>query len=410
MLREIFPRAHARYSSLFLLGPWMDKFALWLAATGLSTLSIRDRITRAPRLEGLLSDRGIRALGQISRIQFLEFATSRPATDSRLTALVRSLARCLDHFSVLARTPTAPAERLADAFRDHLSQVRGLAASTVRRHRDTAVALLRFLEFDTDPSTLRTLAPQHLEAFVKSAAERRSRASLRQTVSSLRSFLRFLAGRGEVAANLDTSIDLPRVYHRERLPKALPWETVQAFLAGIDRSTAAGRRDYALFLLMTTYGLRCGEAASLRLDGIRWRSAEMRVERPKVLAPIVLPLTDEVGTALLDYLRHARPPSPHREVFLRLRRPFDPVASGTVRQAFRDRAGRSTLDIPFRGTHCLRHSLAMRLLRSNTSLAAIGDLFGHRSPRSTAIYLRLQAEDLRQACLSLPNGSQEAGQ
>lgn len=408
MLRDLFPRAHARYSSLLLVGPWMDKLARWLAAKGLSTRSIRDRITRAPRLEGLLSDRGIRDLGHLSRTQLLAFATLRPA-DSRLSALVRSLAPCLDQRSVLARTPTAPAERLADAFRDHLSQVRGLAASTVRRHRDTAVALLQFLEFDTDPSALRTLAPPHLEAFVQSAAQRRSRASLRQTVSSLRSFLRFLAGRGEVAADLDTSIDLPRVYHGERLPKALPWETVQAFLAGIDRSTAAGRRDYALFLLMTTYGLRSGEAASLRLDGIGWRSGEIRVERPKALAPIVLPLTDEVGTALLDYLRHARPPSPHREVFLRLRRPFDPVASGTVQQAFRDRAGRSALAIPFRGTHCLRHSLAMRLLRSNTSLAAIGDLFGHRSPQSTEIYLRLQAEDLRQACLSLPHGSQEAG-
>ena len=408
MLRDLFPRAHARYFALLLLGPWMDKLARWLAAKGLSTRSIRDRISAAPRLEALLGERGIGALGQLSRIQLLDFASLRPA-DSRLSALVRSLARFPDRLSVLAQTSATPAERLADAFREHLSQVRGLAAATARRHRDTALALLRFLEFDTDPSALRTLAPQQLEAFVKSAAERLSRASLRQTVSSLRSFLRFLAGRGEVAAHLDTSIDLPRVYRGERLPKALPWETVRAFLAGIDRSTAAGRRDYALFLLMATYGLRAGEAAALRLDGIGWRARELRVERPKARAPIVLPLTDEVGTALLDYLRHARPPSPDREVFLRLRRPFSPVASGTVRRAFHDRAARSPLDIPFRGTHCLRHALAMRLLRRNASPAVIGDLFGHRSPQSTEIYLRLQAEDLRQAGLSLPDGSEEEG-
>ena len=409
MLRDLFPRAHARYFALLLLGPWMDKLARWLAAKGLSTRSIRNRITAAPRLEALLSDHGIRDLGHLSRIQLLAFAALRPA-DSRLSALVRSLARLLDRLAVLAKTPAAPAERLADAFRDHLSQVRGLAASTVQRQRDTALAFLRFLAFDTDPSALRTLAAPQLEAFVKSVAERRSRASLRLTVSSLRSFLRFLAGRGEVAAYLDTAIDLPRVYRGERLPKALPWETVQAFLAGIDRSTAAGRRDYALFLLMATYGLRAGEAAALRLDGIGWRSREMRVERPKSRTPIVLPLTDEVGTALVDYLRHARPSSSHREVFLRLRRPFDPVTSGTVGQAFRDRARRSPLDIPFRGTHCLRHAFAMRLLRGQTSPAVIGDLLGHRSPQSTEIYLRLQAEDLRQAGLSLPTGAEEDGQ
>ena len=410
MLIDLFPRAHARYSSLPLLGPWLDELACWLAAKGFSREAIRNRICRSPHLEGLLTARGIRHPGQLSRKELLEFGAGRAADDSRLSALVRSLARCLDEQGALARPPTTPGERLADAFRDHLSQVRGLAASTVRGHHDTGAALLKFLEFDSDPSALRALSPARIEAFVKSVAVRRSRASLLRTVSSLRSFMRFLAARDEVAAGLDMSIDLPRVYRGERLPKALPWETVRAFLAGIDRSTAAGRRDYALFLLMTTYGLRCGEAASLRLDGLRWRAGELRVERSKARAPIVLPLTDEVGAALLDYLRHARPPSPCREVFLRLRRPFEPVTSGTVQQAFRDRAGRSAFDIPFRGTHCLRHSLAMRLLRCDTSLAAIGDLFGHRSPQSTEIYLRLQVEDLREASLSLPNGSQEAGQ
>ncbi len=410
MLIDLFPRAHARYASLPLLGPQMDGFAHWLADKGFSTQSIRNRILRAPRLEEILRDRSIQCLGELSRAELLEFGAGRAAADSRLSALVRSLANCLDEDGTLARPVPPPGERLADAFRDHLGQVRGLADSTARCQRDTAFALLEFLEFDRSPTALRALGPPSLEAFVKAAASRRSRASLLHTVSHLRSFLRFLAGRGEIAAGLDTSIDLPRVYRGERLPKALPWDTVQAFLAAIDRSTPEGRRDYAMFLLLTTYGLRSGEVAALRLDGIDWRAAKLRIQRPKTRSPIILPLADEVGTALLLYLRHARPPSQRREVFLRLRRPFEPVAAGTVRQAFRERARRSAPDLPFRGTHCLRHSLAMHLLRHETSLAAIGDLLGHRSPESTAIYLRLHVEDLREASLALPGGSQEAGQ
>ena len=409
MLIDLFPRAHARYASLPLLGPQMDGFAHWLADKGLSTLSIRNRILRAPRLEEFLSDRSIHCLGELSQTELLEFGAVPAADDSRQSALVRSLANYLDERVALARPVPPPSARLADTFRDYLGQVRGLADATAKRQRDTALALLEFLEFDHSPATLRALGPPTLEAFVKASASRRSRASLLDTVSHLRSFLRFLASRGEIAAGLDTSIDLPRVYRGERLPKALPWESVQAFLAAIDRSTPGGRRDYAMFLLMTTYGLRSAEVAALRLDGIDWRAAKMRIQRPKTRSPILLPLTDEVGTALLLYLRHARPPSRRRAVFLRLRRPFDPVAAGTVRQAFRDRAQRSVPDLPFHGAHCLRHSLAMHLLRRDTSLAAIGDLLGHRSPESTAIYLRLHADDLREASLTLPGGSQETG-
>lgn len=410
MLIDLFPRAHARYASLPLLGPQMDGFARWLADKGLSTQSIRNRILRAPRLEEILRDRSVRCLGELSQAELLGFGAVPAATDSRQSSLVRSLANYLDGRGALARPVPPPGERLADAFRDHLGQVRGLADATASAQRDTALALLEFLEFDQSPAILRALGAPSLEAFVRATAVRRSRASLLVTASHVRSFLRFLASRGEIAAGLDTSIDLPRVYRGERLPKAVPWEAVQAFVAAIDRTTPGGRRDYAMFLLMATYGLRSAEIAALRLDGIDWRAAKMRVQRPKTRSPISLPLTDEVGTALLLYLRHARPPSRRRQVFLCLRRPFDPVAAGTVRQAFRERAQRTAPDLPFHGPHCLRHSLAMHLLRRETSLAAIGDLLGHRSPESTAIYLRLHAEDLREASLALPGGSLEAGQ
>ena len=169
------------------------------------------------------------------------------------------------------------------------------------------------------------------------AGARLSRASLQHDVAHLRSFLRFLATRGETPSGLDAQIDTPRVYRGERLPQALPWETVRAFLDSIDRSTPIGVRDYAIFLLIATYGLRAGEIVALTLDDIEWRAGRIRVAQRKTATPLLLPLTDAVGKAVLDYLRRGRPALPYREIFLRCRAPAG------VAQAHRGHRGLSGL-------------------------------------------------------------------
>ena len=163
-----------------------------------------------------------------------------------------------------------------------------------------------------------------------------------------------------------------------------------------------GRRDYAMFLLITTYGLRSCEVVSLTLDDIEWRADRLRVPRSKVRAPLVLPLTPEVGAAILDYLKDGRPASGDRKVFLRVRSPAGPLKPTAATEAFQGWVRRAGLAIPYQGPHCLRHSLAIHLLRQGTPLKTIGDLLGHRSFESTCVYLRLQIDDLREVALSLP--------
>ncbi len=152
-------------------------------------------------------------------------------------------------------------------------------------------------------------------------------------------------------------IDGPRASCARALPRALPWESVQAFLAGIDRDTAKGRRDYAMFLLIATYGLRISEVAALRLDDIGWRSEKFRVQRPKVRAPLALPLTDEAGAALADYLRHSRPPSTLRAVFLGTRRPVRPLSTAGIQHAFSHWMRVAVPAVKSATPHCLRHYL-----------------------------------------------------
>lgn len=402
MLVELYPRSHARFSSLRLLGPHVDGFVGWLQTLGYPRHPIRLRIRETPRVDARLRRRGVRRLEDLSRAELLGLAPRDSQKDVYLAAVVRSLAEYLDDQGILAPPTETQQQKLVATYRAHLDQVRGLVASTQVHHASTAFELLTFLGYEENPRALKTLKPRQIESFIKKVAPRVCRETLQHTVAHVRSFLRFLVGCGVIADGLDDSIDTPRVYRGERLPRSLSWTTVQSFVAGIDRSTSMGRRDYAMFLLITTYGLRTSEVAALRLDDIEWRTSRLRVPRPKMKTPIVLPLTKEVGAAIIEYLKRDRPDLPHREVFLRMRAPAGPLAPTAVTEAFQAWTRRAGLAIPYQGPHCLRHSLAVHLLRQGTALKAIGDLLGHRGAESTCVYLRLHVEDLRDAALEVP--------
>jgi len=402
MLEEIYPRYHARFSALPLLGPHVEEFVVWLDAQGYPRLPIRLRLRELPRVVERLRQRGARRIEDLTYSDLLRLAPKDSQADVYLAAVVHSLARFFAAQGRLFRPVETPKEELVAAYRNHLDRVRGLAESTRLHHSATAAELLDLVGFNGDPARLRDLGAREIETFLRSVGKRVCRATLQHLVGHLRSFLRFLASRGLVTAGLASTIDTPRLYRGERLPRALPWDKVCAFLAAIDRSTPMGKRDYAMFLLIATYGLRSSEVAALGLGDIQWRAGRLRVPRPKTKTPLLLPLTDQVGAALIDYLRNARPQLSHRVVFLRVRAPAGPLRPTAVTEAFQGWTRRSGLPIPYKGAHCLRHSVAVHLLRQGTSLKTIGDLLGHRTAESTCVYLRLHVEDLRLVALDLP--------
>jgi site-specific recombinase XerD len=313
------------------------------------------------------------------------------------------LERYLDHRGLLplCRVPT-PVDRKLDEYAAYLQQVRGLGPGTIADHRKTAAQFIHHVDTEGHLAALAHVTAHQIEEFVRSSGSRLGRGTMQHVVSQLRSFLRFLAARGEAPTGLDARIDTPRLYRGEQLPRALPWETVLAFLRAIDRSTPIGRRDYAMFLLITTYGLRASEIVGLRIEDLAWRTGRLSVHQQKSGSPLLLPLTDTVGDCLLAYLGHGRPALPARQIFLRHRAPAGVLKPTAVSEAFQAWTRRSGLKIPFHGPHCLRHSYAVHLLRQGTSLKTIGDLLGHRSAESTCVYLRLAIEDLREVPLDLP--------
>ena len=278
------------------------------------------------------------------------------------------------------RFPPRPRTRIEDrvaSFAIYLEQVRGLASSSIEAHCKTTSALLVHIGYERRPRRLGTLTARDIEAFICRGGKGLGRRSLQQMVTHLRAFLRFAGSRGEAPIGLDRQIDTPRVYREEQLPRALPWEIVQALLRTIDRTTPGGLRDYAILLLIATYGLRAGEIVGLTLDDVEWRARRLRVRQRKTGGVLWLPLTDEVATALLDYLREGRPqlavrryrrgfqtdPRQYREVFLRCRTPTGVLQSTAIAEVFQAWSRRSGLKIPFQGVHCLRHSYALHLLR-----------------------------------------------
>jgi integrase/recombinase XerD len=172
-----------------------------------------------------------------------------------------------------------------------------------------------------------------------------------------------------------------------------------------DRSPT-GRRDYAILMLLASYGLRAGEIIRLRLDDIDWKHEALHVRHSKTGAHSELPLLRTPGEAILNYLQKARPESTHREVFLRVRAPYRAFKSGTslcsVVRARLTAAG--VVPQGKSGPHAFRHARAMSLLRASVPMKTLGDVLGHRSSRSTGVYLKLATEDLRAVCLDVPSG------
>jgi integrase len=174
-------------------------------------------------------------------------------------------------------------------------------------------------------------------------------------------------------------------------------------LGAIDRSSAKGKRDYAILLLACRLGLRAGDIRTLKLDNLRWEDSRIEITQSKTAAPLSLPLTEEVGEALIDYLRSGRPKTAHREVFLKLNPPFDPFGRNNnlhdVVTYWRQLAGITFRTPQKRGIHSLRHTLATRLLEHGTPFPTIAGILGHSRLESTRIYAKADVEALRSVAL-----------
>ena len=303
---------------------------------------------------------------------------------------------------VWRRAPAPPRwSRLLTTYAQHRRAHRGVARATLARDMDVSSAFVRSVR--ERGRTLTAICVSDVDKFVEALSARLSRRTVAGLCSSLRCFLRFLQVAGRIRHDLASCVVAPRFRSDERPPRALPWASVQRILRVIPRDDAIGRRDYAMLLLMATYGLGAGEVVGLCLDDIDWRAKVLRARRPKTDVPLELPLLPGVAQALTAYIRRGRPGHVDtRAIFVRSDLPHDRIGTGAVRHKVREYARAAGITDAIVGAHVFRHSHATRQIDAGANPKVVSDILGHRRPSSTSVYVRVALRRLRTVALPVP--------
>jgi site-specific recombinase XerD len=283
-------------------------------------------------------------------------------------------------------------------FRDWMHKHRGTCDATLYNYGLHLRALLRTVGDDTSKFEARSL-----RQFVQETSQRCGWATGKHCTTAMRAFLRYLIAEGQCAAGLDACIPALAHWRLSSLPRYLQPEEVERVIASCSATSSAGIRDRAILLLLARLGLRAGDILRLCLSDLDWKEATIRVVG-KGRHQTLLPMTQEVGDAIVAYIKNGRYPIDKDTLFIRSRAPFGPFASHCaisviVAQAMR----RADVRCPSRGAaHVLRHSVASSMLRQGASLQEIAGVLRHRSIATTEIYAKVDVVALREIAQPWP--------
>jgi integrase/recombinase XerD len=217
--------------------------------------------------------------------------------------------------------------------------------------------------------------------------------------SILKVFFRYLYRVGLMTRDLEKVIESPRRYRLSSLPRSIAWNEVDQMLQKVDRRSAVGKRDYAILLLLVTYGLRAREIGALTLDDIDWKHDRLAIRGRKAGHSTAYPLAPTVGEAVFDYLKQGRPKTTERSLFIGAYAPYKPLSRVAVSMRAKWYLRKAGINVARPGSHTLRHTCVQRLVDSGFSLKTIGDYVGHRTPDATKIYAKVNIEALRKVAL-----------
>lgn len=329
--------------------------------------------------------------------------TIQPGDRAALKRLL-SVLRETNQIPLALTPPRLPEDEIFQKFADTLQQERGLAPKSIVRHLPIIRRFLREV-CPGGASDLGRIRQEDVIRYVERHARDASAASGKAMCWALRAFLRYLYCKGLNPLALAGCVPSIRRWRQASLPTYLSAAQVQKVLDGCDQTTALGRRDYAIILMLARLGLRANEVATLTLDDIDWRTGTMRIYA-KGRQYTRMPMTVEIGAALVAILRHDRLGSSSRHVFLRILAPHRGFASGCavtmIAKAALERAG--IRGFAHQGAHLFRHSLATELLGAGATLSQIGQLLRHEHHDTTRIYAKVDIEALRAMSVSWPGG------
>ena len=229
--------------------------------------------------------------------------------------------------------------------------------------------------------------------------------TVEQNICSIRSFLRHLQNQGILKTDLASKTPMIQARKQTRIPSVWTKKELDTLIGAIDRGNPKGKRDYAIILLACVLGLRVADIKNLTFGCFQWEAKKLIFTQSKTMETVTLPIPSEVGWAVIDYLKYGRPKVDSPIIFIRHIAPFLPFSEGNhlhqIIRAYMRIAHLPTLK-KHRGMHSLRHTAAARMLEHDTPLAVISDILGHTDTDSTAVYLKVDINKLKECCLDTP--------
>lgn len=409
MLEHYFvrPRSVDRIRALW-LGSAIDRYAEWMAERQAATQTVRGAVQRLIKFNTFAQSRGaitweeLPAHAEAFIAYWIEEHSAwcrtpqdHAAVNSQVRVPVEQLLRLLlPDFVGTQRIVRIPFEDSAPGFFIHLREERGLRPMTLHRNRHHLKSFEAYLK-RIDCTDLSALTPTVISTYIVEEAKRFTPSGVGHSSGVLRAFLRYLHREEFIATDLSRAVPRGRNYRQSSIPRSISREDVQRAIDAVDRRDAVGKRDYAIMMLLTSYGLRAREIAAMQLDHIDWQQAQLHITARKGGHSTIYPLSAGVGEAIIDYLRNGRPNVEHRDLFTITKAPYTPISHWCASQ----RAGKyiraAGIDVYRAGSHTLRHSCVQRLVDADVPFKVIGDYVGHRVPESTQIYAKVALHKLR---------------
>jgi site-specific recombinase XerD len=371
-----------------------DHFGAWLLKEGLSLKDISEPIVDR-YLNGL--DRLFSPSSPRGRLPHKAFGLSELVEFLRQQGVLQA---------DIERQPLTALDRWLADFDHYLDLVAGNAPRTRSNYLRYARRLLTE-RFGTEELNWSGLQPEQITEFVRMEASKLQPSSCGQPVTAIRALLRFLVSRGVVAQGLERAVPPVLTWRHSSLPRYIKSSEVERVIGVCNPATPSGMRERAVIMLLAHLGLRAGEVIHLKLEDIDWFEGRLIVRAGKNHRERSLPLSQEVGDALVAYLRDARPATLDREIFLRWRPPFGPLRSSvTITALVAKVLKRAGVKVRRPGAHILRHTLATQMACQGTAFKEIADILGHLSLASTSIYAKLDLASLSKVAMPWPGGAQ----
>ena len=393
------------------LGKLLEGFCNWLLEHGFSRWTIRMHLGNVSHLNEHLGDGFRENLSSTDVTGFFKAyplrCRNRGALEEHVRRVRHSINRFLDYLRDSGLLDPSFGKEiyqpLMDAYLKWMRDYQHASEGTVGLRCHSITQFLEWLGPKAMPEGLLKLSSDRIEGFFISYAQSMGRSARRSMQSALRTFLRFCLHQGYIEQSLEYAVPTLRTYKLVTVPRGLTDTQAQQILRCIKCNSHVGRRDYAILILLYTYGVRGGQVRALRLEDINWKQNQILFKALKHGKESRLPLTPEVGESLLDYLQQSRPAFSYPHVFLTCRAPYQPLPNSNSLSAIVGRYIQTAgIEIPGKGAHAFRHCFATRMLHKGHCLKAIADVLGHRHLGTTFIYTKVEFNALSHVALEWP--------